>query len=332
MKKVSIIIPIYNTAPYLRRCLDSAKNQTYPNIEIICVDDGSTDGSEKILDEYACDERFVIIHKCNGGESSARNVGLLKSTGDYIGFMDCDDWIDTDMYAILVNAMEEYDVDMAAASWFKSYDTEEKEMTNLKPLKEGVLDREQLLRYIYERDAYQGFAYMWDKLYKREILTNTNGDIILFDENIRLGGDVIYLAKAALNCKNATYIPRGMYHYYQRNMSGCHTDNLEKRLDWIKSYLIVIDMFEKENVSEEVLNYVKRFMAYHSCNVAELAYEQNDSKVHEYCQNIMRQYEDVYISLNESYPERVKRYRNVLQLKKGENYAAKIENSFLCSN
>ena len=85
---VSIIIPVYNTAQYLRKCLDSAKNQTYTNLEIICVDDGSTDGSEKIVDEYLDDERFVIIHKENGGESSARNTGLLKSTGDYIGFMD----------------------------------------------------------------------------------------------------------------------------------------------------------------------------------------------------------------------------------------------------
>ena len=71
MKKVSIIIPVYNTASYLRKCLDSAKNQTYTNLEIICVDDGSTDGSEKIVDEYLDDERFVIIHKKNGGESSA---------------------------------------------------------------------------------------------------------------------------------------------------------------------------------------------------------------------------------------------------------------------
>ena len=98
---VSIIIPIYNTASYLRKCLDSAKNQTYTNLEIICVDDGSTDGSEKIVDEYLDDERFVIIHKENGGESSARNTGLLKSTGDYIGFMDCDDWIEKDMKHLL---------------------------------------------------------------------------------------------------------------------------------------------------------------------------------------------------------------------------------------
>ena len=89
MKKVSIIIPVYNTRDYLRRCLDSVRNQTYTNLEIVCVDDGSTDGSEKIVDEYAgMDSRFVVIHKENGGESSARNTGLKACTGEYIGFMD----------------------------------------------------------------------------------------------------------------------------------------------------------------------------------------------------------------------------------------------------
>lgn len=141
MKKVSIIIPVYNTAKYLRRCLDSAKNQTYTNLEVICVDDGSTDGSEKIVDEYLDDERFVIIHKDNGGESSARNTGLLKSTGDYIGFMDCDDWIEKDMYETLVEAIETNDVDMAAASWFKSYDDEEKEAVNLKTVESGCFQQ-----------------------------------------------------------------------------------------------------------------------------------------------------------------------------------------------
>ena len=104
-----------------------------------------------------------------------------------------------------------------------------------------------------------------------------------------------------------------MYHYYQRNKSGCHTENLKKRLDWIKSYLIVIDMFEKNNVQDDVLGYVKRFLAYHSSNVAELAYRQNDSQTLIYCQDIMRKYEDYYVSLNEAHPERILKYKEILQ-------------------
>ena len=89
--KVSVVIPVYNASEHLNQCMDTVVGQTLQEIEIICVDDGSTDGSERIVDEYVDDERFVIIHRENGGESSARNAGLLRSTGDYIGFIDCDD-------------------------------------------------------------------------------------------------------------------------------------------------------------------------------------------------------------------------------------------------
>lgn len=312
MKKVSIIIPVYNTAQYLKRCLDSVRHQTYTNLEIICVDDGSTDGSQDIVDEYGrIDSRFIVIHQENGGESSARNTGLLKSTGDYIGFMDCDDWIEPNMYEILVDALESNYADIAACSWFKSFDDNEIEMINKKKVLEGVINQEQFMRYIYERDSYQGFAYMWDKLYKREVLTDQGHNILLFDNNIRLGGDVIYLAMAALNCNSAVYVPKAMYHYYQRNSSGCHTVDIDKRMDWLKSYCYVIDMFHNNNITEDVLNYVKRFLAYHSSNVAELAIEQNDVKNFLICQGIMKKYEKEYISLNQEYPDRITRYRDI---------------------
>ena len=91
--KVSIIIPVYNVERYLRQCLDSAMNQTLRDIEIICVDDGSTDGSGRILDEYASvDSRFVIVHQANGGLSDARNSGITRATGDFIVFLDSDDF------------------------------------------------------------------------------------------------------------------------------------------------------------------------------------------------------------------------------------------------
>ncbi|OUQ56652.1 hypothetical protein B5E58_10530, partial [Tyzzerella sp. An114] len=94
-KKISVIVPIYNVEKYLNRCVDSIINQTYKNLEIILVDDGSPDNCGKICDEYAKkDNRIKVVHKENGGVSSARNVGLNIATGDYIGFVDGDDWID----------------------------------------------------------------------------------------------------------------------------------------------------------------------------------------------------------------------------------------------
>ncbi|MGN0316414.1 MAG: glycosyltransferase family 2 protein [Lachnospira sp.] len=315
MLKISVIIPIYNTVEYLRRCLDSVCNQTYTNLEIICIDDGSNDGSETILDEYAVsDERIIAIHQNNSGESNARNVGLKNASGDLVAFCDCDDWLELDMYETLVNEIVKYDLDMAAGGWFKSYDTEEIISKNLKPVKQGVLNRDELLGYIYERDAYQGFAYLWDKLFKKEILINASGEMMLFDEDISLGGDVIFLAEIALNTTKSIYVDKGFYHYYQRNNSGCHTENLEKRKQWLKSYEIVIKLFEENQIKQSILDYVKRFLAYHSYNTAIMAFRQKNDTILEECKKLMHQYKNEYERCNLEYPDRIEKYRAVLSL------------------
>ncbi len=104
---VSVVIPVYNKAPYMRKCLDSVLAQNYKDLEILLVDDGSTDGSSEICDEYrGKDERVQVFHLENGGSSRARNYGISKATGAYVGFVDADDWIEPDMYEILVAMME----------------------------------------------------------------------------------------------------------------------------------------------------------------------------------------------------------------------------------
>lgn len=190
-RRVSLIIPVYNTVKYLRRCLESAVSQTYENMEIICVDDGSTDGSEKIVDEFAArDGRVIAVHQENRGESHARNTGLRIAGGDYIGFMDCDDWIEPDMYATLVRALEEAGADMAIAGFYREFEEDGKSritVQNEKPVAPKVFDGERLLRYIYERDSYRTFAYIWDKLYRREIVCGALEGPVFFDESIKLG-------------------------------------------------------------------------------------------------------------------------------------------------
>lgn len=313
MRKVSIIIPVYNTKNELRQCLDSVCNQTYQNLEIICIDDGSTDGSEKILDQYALkDSRFKVIHKKNGGESSARNVGIKEATGEYIGFLDCDDWIELNMYQVLVDNMKKYKVDLVAASWFKEEMDKSITVLNNGEVKQGVLDQGTLLYYIYARDRYQGFAYMWDKLYKRELLLKSNGEPLLFDENLKLGGDVLYLAEILLNVHNAVYINTPLYHYRQRANSGCHMIDLERRMDWLLAYKKVISIFENHNINEKVTELVKRFLVYHSCNTAQIAYQQGKENELQECKRIMRQYQREYEETNQEYPERVKWFQNIL--------------------
>lgn len=113
MQFISIIVPIYNVEKYLPQCLDSIINQTYKNLEIILIDDGSTDNSGKICDKYKLlDNRIIVIHKSNGGLSDARNTGINIATGDYISFVDADDFIDKNMYTILFQKINTTNADI----------------------------------------------------------------------------------------------------------------------------------------------------------------------------------------------------------------------------
>ena len=314
MKKLSIIIPIYNTKNELEKCLTSICNQTYQNLEIICIDDGSTDGSEKITDEFAKnDSRIIVIHQENAGESNARNTGLKLATGNYITFCDCDDWLDLDMYEMMIQALERDELDLVCASWYKETEQKSEVIKNELRVKTETFDRDQLLRYLYMRDSYRGFAYMWNKIYKAEILKGEDGNRLLFDESLRLGGDVVYLAKAALNANRIKYIDRSYYHYRQREISGCHTKDVYKLRDWLKAYEIVIELFQKEKISSDVLDYVKRFLAYHSCNATEIAYEQNEEEMKIEFQKFMKLYKNEYIRLNQEHPKRIEKYLEVLE-------------------
>lgn len=314
MKTISVIIPVYNTEKELPKCLKSICDQTYKDLEIICIDDGSTDGSSQVLDEFSMkDNRIKVVHQKNGGESNARNTGLKMASGEYIAFCDCDDWIDTDMYEILARELNCENIDMVGGSWYKETDVYSQEIRNQLPVNNAAFTREELLKYLYKRDSYRGFAYMWNKLYKREILKDKFGNLLLFHEDLRLGGDVLYLAEAALNIKKGKYIDRAFYHYYQRSESGCHTKDVDKLQDWLKAYELVLQRFGEERIDDETIDYVKRFLAYHSSNAVEVAAEQGQEKAKKKFQGLMRKYEQEYVSLNMQYPERIKRYQELLE-------------------
>ncbi len=314
MKKISVIIPVYNTEKELRKCLYSIQNQSYSNLEIICVDDGSSDASSVIIDEFAkLDPRFKTLHQQNAGESNARNKGLKMATGEVIAFCDCDDWIELNMYEVLMHEMEKYQLDMAAGGWCKEISRKSDVIKNNSSVTDAVFGRDQLLAYLYIRDRYRGFAYMWNKLYKKEVLKDTDGKMLLFDETLSLGGDVVYLAKAALNVSRAKYIDYPFYHYNQRENSGCHTEDVEKLRDWLKAYEIVIKAFEDKNIDRYIIDYVKRFLVYHSSNAVEIAVKKNLEESKNSFQNIMKKYEKEYLKLNSSYPERIERYYRLLE-------------------
>ncbi len=307
-EKISVIVPVYNAEPYLQRCISSICNQTYRNLEIIFIDDGSTDRSGILLDNNAtADERIHVIHQENHGESHARNVGLEIASGDWIAFVDNDDWLEPLMYEKMLHYSGNCDLDMICASWIKEFKEASVKVENEGPVSTGIFGQTELLTYIYQRDTYQGFAYMWNKLYRKELFSD-----IRFDESLRVGGDVLVLAQLAVRVKKAIYLNHHFYHYLQRSDSGCHTRNANKLLDWIIAYQKVIDLFNKHQISNEIMLYVKRFMAYTAERAAKAAIVTNDQTSFHQATSVMKKYQHEYELTNEMYPERIIEFRKVI--------------------
>ncbi len=188
-EKISIIVPVFNTEMFLRRCIDSIISQTYENLEIILVDDGSTDSSPEICDEYERkDSRIKVIHQKNGGLSKARNAALEKCTGDYIGFVDSDDYIQKNMYELLVDCMHKHDVDIAVCQW--QWQTVSGEWTVPKDSIPrdiyGEHGSTEFAEFLYRGSYANGVACaVWNKLYKKKLFENLRFKGFKFeDENV----------------------------------------------------------------------------------------------------------------------------------------------------
>jgi glycosyltransferase involved in cell wall biosynthesis len=305
-KTVSVIVPVYNTAAYLEKCLQSICKQTYSNLEIICIDDGSTDGSSKITDSFAkIDSRFIVVHKENGGESNARNIGLELATGDYIAFVDCDDWIEPKMYEKLVEKMENTECDLVASGYFFDTDSSSYKVKNESKVTDQIFGKEELYSYVFKRDFYKGFPmYLWCKLFKKNILYQ-NEKKINFNESLKLGGDAVFFIKVANQVKRACYLDEAFYHYYQRNTSTFHSKKLDILEDLLRAYEYIIEDLNNYTVAEETICYAKRFLVYHAMRTAKNAVEQEDNRVLLLMQKYMKCYEKEYVSTNRNYPERL---------------------------
>ena len=227
MPKVSIIVPVYNVERYLRQCLDSLVNQTYQNIEIICVDDGSTDASSEILTEYALKNSKVrVIRQENSGLSVARNVGFSFATGEYVMYVDSDDWIDVRTCEKAVFKAEEHAADLVMWPYIREFPnrsapkvifSEEKtfhaaECRELQRRMVGLLGTE--LAHPENADA---LCTVWGKLYLRELIAQND---IHFTDLQRIGTyeDGLFNLHYLAHVKNATYIPDYLSHY--RKNSG----------------------------------------------------------------------------------------------------------------
>ena len=207
---ISVIVPIYKVEKYLPKCIDSIINQTYKDLEIVLVDDGSPDGCPQICDEYAkIDNRIVVIHKENGGLSDARNAGLDIATGDYISFIDSDDYIEPTMYEKLLDSLIESNADMSICG-FDRVNDDGKKISSI-GFKDYVLSRNDAYEMLVQGNVY--FIISCNKLFKREIFD---------DLRFKLGKtheDEFIIHHIYGKCKKISTINESLYHYLIRESS-----------------------------------------------------------------------------------------------------------------
>lgn len=219
MPKVSIIVPIYKVEPYLKRCIDSLTSQTLSDLEIILVDDGSPDRCPAMCDAFAAkDARIRVIHKKNGGLSSARNAGLQAAVGDYVGFVDSDDTIVADMYEKMLCVMEAEQVDFVMSDYIRVPASGESYLKTLH-IPAGRYDKAAIKKEIFpqlimgENVDYGPLLSVWHCLYRTSFLQN-NG--FHFDEEVRWSEDNIFSAIVGYHADSFYYMKgEGLYHYYQ---------------------------------------------------------------------------------------------------------------------
>ena len=278
MIKVSIIVPVYNTEKYLKKCLDSLVNQTLKDIEIICINDGSLDNSLQILKEYEKkDNRIKIVNQRNQGVSIARNNGIKLASGEYIGFTDSDDYVDLDFYEKLYNGANNQD--MCGGEIKKS------------------------------NYQYRKYYCFWSYIYKKSLIINNN---IIFPEKITNGEDVCFLWKAIFLSNKINYVNNTYYHYIKRNGSAVNSkmtlekinsilESIKFRFELVNQYInnieeyndflntIIYEIFTiitKNNLDTDILESIFYFIKYiNNRSKFKINYKQNINKEVFECEN-----------------------------------------------
>ncbi len=252
---ITIIIPIYNVEKYLRECLDSVINQTYKKLQIILIDDGSNDNSGKICDEYKeKDNRIEVMHKANGGVSSARNAGLKIAKGDYITFVDGDDYLDKDYCEKLLRKLKENDVECVICGYNRLYEKNLEVVTKGENLR---ITNKEFLDNILNVQGGAGIACA--KLWKKNAVIN-----IKFNEEIKIAEDSLFGIQAAKNVNNVYILNEALYNYRFNKNSAVRRYNKDFANICLKSMKAAKEYIEKEYANDEsVIKKFNNYIAYH---------------------------------------------------------------------
>ncbi len=219
--EISIIVPVYNVEKYLSQCLNSLISQTFSNMEIILINDGSTDSSGKICDYYnRLDNRIITIHQSNQGLSAARNKGLVIATGKYVGFVDADDYIDKNMYKIMHSYMKCFAIDVVACNFYHLYYDNKIKIDKCNIRNKIISDRKNIIIELLNDKIIRNFV--WSKLYKREIFFN-----LRFSVN-KIYEDILISLPIAMRINSILYIQDALYYYRHRDNSISKNKNIER--------------------------------------------------------------------------------------------------------
>lgn len=244
-KLISVIIPVYKVEPYLDRCINSIVGQTYPYLEIILVDDGSPDQCPRICDDWADkDNRIKVIHKENGGLSSARNAGLDVATGDYISFVDSDDYISEEMFETMLSAILRNKVSVACCGRVRVSNTSKIEMFTL--LKEQLLSGEEAIKELLKGGMVEEAA--WDKLYRSDVFKNRRFPVGEINE------DIVQTVEILGNCGHIVHVGKALYYY-------CENTGSITKSEYNKNKIVVLKHLDQ--IREYILNNFPMLMDYY---------------------------------------------------------------------
>lgn len=235
---ISVVVPIYNTSKYLKDCLDCLLNQTYKDLEIICINDGSTDNSFQILEEYRSkDERIIVINQQNKGLAETRNVGIAHAKGDFIAFIDSDDWVDTDFYQKLYDAIVENKADVAAASIIRT-----RKYCNKVRIKYNKVQIIENIQDIIKAINPIKCSYVWNKLYKTDLIKNIEFKKDAYFE------DILWTPLIIEKTKRFVTVPNTNYYYRAHSKSIVKNQTRKKQEDSYFAKKFLLEFYKKYGV------------------------------------------------------------------------------------
>ena len=253
MPKVSVIVPVYNVEKYLSATLDSLLSQTFGDYEVLCVDDGSTDGSLSVLKEYAAkEERIKVVEQSNRGASAARNAALDRASGEYIAFLDSDDLMHPQMLEVMLRALTETGSDMVYCDICRFTDGEEVSFDAVKSPSVSILP-EHFASFVWNKKNNPK-ASLCNKLYRAELFKG-----VRLPEEITVAEDLVAMHSLLFAAKKVAYVQAGFVYYRQRSGSLIHTELKEEDINnGVNAVRLILERFKNETLSASVrkkLNY-----------------------------------------------------------------------------